>query len=771
MDQDRDAERDGGATTGGDVDAAFSLRRPSTSGFPAGKGAALDWLRHEFAAALPARLPPGLSLSRRAWLAAPATCVQRVQAELACERYAVRSDAADEDRPEATQAGRYLSLLSVAPAVLQLAIEDVFAALPGAAEDRVLLQPMLAPSRRAAVASTHRIRDGAPWYCIEFGHGDPAVVTAGRANGRHLAWPRAGMDARLRDVDDVDARAALKLLRAIEARIPGQPFELELLFTDAGLPWLLQLRALAACAHWPRPAPRSPRAPRAELFAAETGLLGGRTAFSLMSDWNPAELIGSHPRPLALSLFRDLISRDTWWRARAALGYRPPPRAGIDLLQPVLGRPYVDLRRSLNSLLPASLSPRIGARLVDAWVARVQAEPALHDKLEFEVCRSVRDFAGPPFAESVEGEALGPAARAEFEAALAGLTQRLMSIPPPSIQMPAQLPVNPSALLRLARACALRFAAQARLAFAAEAQLRSAQARGALSAARAVELRRSLGAASALRDQAQPAAWRASSFDITQPLLERAPAADGVAADPGNAEAVPFLLRPDEQGALALLLAEAGLAQSPVAWLHWLAASTRAREAGKYALMRPLAVLLEALALRGAACDLDRETLSWLPLPVLWDGLRRPRKAAELRARAARAQARAERERCWLLGPVLRGPQDLHAYDSLGLKPNFIGRRAVRAPLCVLPHGDPSQHVPPAAVVAVAQADPGYDWLFERGIAGLVTAWGGAHSHMAIRCAEFDLPAAIGCGEAVWQRLQSARSVHLDPLEEALWLE
>jgi len=312
------------------------------------------------------------------------------------------------------------------------------------------------------VASTHRIRDGAPWYCIEFGHGDPAVVTAGRANGRHLAWPRAGMDARFPDIDDADARAALKLLRAIEAYLPGRPFEVELLFTDAGLPWLLQLRALAACAHWPRPAPRSPRAPRPEIFAAEHGLLGGRTAFSLMSDWNPAELIGSHPRPLALSLFRDLISRDRWWRARAALGYRESLRPGIDLLRPVLGRPYVDLRRSLNSLLPAALSPRIGARLVEAWVARVQAEPALHDKLEFEVCRSVRDFAEPPFAESVEGEALGPAARAEFEGALARLTQRLMSIQLPSQPLPAQLPADPPALLIVGEAMALAQAGHGR---------------------------------------------------------------------------------------------------------------------------------------------------------------------------------------------------------------------------------------------------------------------------------------------------------------------
>ena len=50
-------------------------------------------------------------------------------------------------------------------------------------------------------------------------------------------------------------------------------------------------------------------------------------------------------------------------------------------------------------------------------------------------------------------------------------------------------------------------------------------------------------------------------------------------------------------------------------------------------------------------------------------------------------------------------------------------------------------------IVMIESADPGYDWIFTRDIKGLITKYGGAASHMAIRCAEFNLPAAIGCGE------------------------
>ena len=52
--------------------------------------------------------------------------------------------------------------------------------------------------------------------------------------------------------------------------------------------------------------------------------------------------------------------------------------------------------------------------------------------------------------------------------------------------------------------------------------------------------------------------------------------------------------------------------------------------------------------------------------------------------------------------------------------------------------------------MAIDKADPGYDWIFTRGIRGLITKYGGVASHMAIRCAEFEIPAAIGCGEKIF---------------------
>ena len=65
-------------------------------------------------------------------------------------------------------------------------------------------------------------------------------------------------------------------------------------------------------------------------------------------------------------------------------------------------------------------------------------------------------------------------------------------------------------------------------------------------------------------------------------------------------------------------------------------------------------------------------------------------------------------------------------------------------------------------VVLIEGADPGFDWIFSQNIKALVTKYGGVNSHMAIRCAEFGIPAAIGCGEQRFERLQKSNQVSID---------
>ena len=112
-------------------------------------------------------------------------------------------------------------------------------------------------------------------------------------------------------------------------------------------------------------------------------LVGRSTRYSVMADWNPAEIVGTTPRALAASLYRYLVTDDVWARQRAEYGYRdvrPCP-----LLVDIAGHPYVDVRACFNSFVPAALTDDLATRLVEFQIGELAAQPQLHDKVEFAV--------------------------------------------------------------------------------------------------------------------------------------------------------------------------------------------------------------------------------------------------------------------------------------------------------------------------------------------------------------------------------------------------
>ena len=65
-------------------------------------------------------------------------------------------------------------------------------------------------------------------------------------------------------------------------------------------------------------------------------------------------------------------------------------------------------------------------------------------------------------------------------------------------------------------------------------------------------------------------------------------------------------------------------------------------------------------------------------------------------------------------------------------------------------------------IVMIKNADPGYDYIFNYGIKGLITQYGGANSHMAIRCLEYSIPAAIGVGNIKFENLKKSKKIIID---------
>ena len=65
-------------------------------------------------------------------------------------------------------------------------------------------------------------------------------------------------------------------------------------------------------------------------------------------------------------------------------------------------------------------------------------------------------------------------------------------------------------------------------------------------------------------------------------------------------------------------------------------------------------------------------------------------------------------------------------------------------------------------IVCIENADPGYDFIFSNDIKGLITKFGGSNSHMAIRCYEMGVPAAIGVGSQLFEKVKNKNFISMD---------
>jgi len=109
---------------------------------------------------------------------------------------------------------------------------------------------------------------------------------------------------------------------------------------------------------------------------------------------------------------------------------------------------------------------------------------------------------------------------------------------------------------------------------------------------------------------------------------------------------------------------------------------------------------------------------------------------------------------------LITSTKDLYICVEEVAKPNFVSGKSLTADIIEIA-GNTNKNLS-GHLILIESADPGYDWLFAHNIAGLITKYGGVASHMAIRCSEFHLPAVIGCGELLYDRLKSAKRVYLD---------
>jgi phosphohistidine swiveling domain-containing protein len=191
--------------------------------------------------------------------------------------------------------------------------------------------------------------------------------------------------------------------------------------------------------------------------------------------------------------------------------------------------------------------------------------------------------------------------------------------------------------------------------------------------------------------------------------------------------------------------------------VHFSERAIRAREYVKYLYAGLVSEALRLIVDVAKRTGRDREDLAFLRLSdLLEEGVEGAlTDGVEDRIDAARRQWTSTRG--LRLPGLMFGGDDVFSFEDVQNVPNFVTPTRVVAELVSTPFTDLN-----GRIVLLEQADPGYDWIFTHNIAGLITAYGGLNSHMAVRCRERNLPSAIGVGATTFARLQSARRAMID---------
>ena len=111
------------------------------------------------------------------------------------------------------------------------------------------------------------------------------------------------------------------------------------------------------------------------------------------------------------------------------------------------------------------------------------------------------------------------------------------------------------------------------------------------------------------------------------------------------------------------------------------------------------------------------------------------------------------------LPALILSPEMIYEFDLLNEEPNYITQKQITAKVIRENIKDVDLE---GKIVFIPSADPGYDFLFDKQIGGLITQFGGANSHMAIRCAEMGIPAVIGAGEKNFKYWSRADVLRID---------
>lgn len=757
------------------------------------------------------------------WRAGRESLVADIIEKFSPGRIVARSSAVNEDTSARSLAGHYISRLNIDskdPHAVIGAIDQVIQSYGRDGEmdlaNQILVQPQTLGVVVGGVVFTRHNETGAPYYVINFDDktGKTDTVTSGKkASLIHISHFVAKFSG-----DKKRWEALIRAVRRIENVYGDMPLDIEFAVTKKGSVVIYQVRPLVMKQERYSQSDKEIRKLILDiknkfkrLNEGVPHLSGKRTILGDMPDWNPAEILGDRPDTLAYSLYGHIITDEIWLQARRTLGYSDvfPGELMIALGK----KPYIDTRLSFNSFVPASLERSIKDKLVDYYLDKLAQNRHLQDKVEFEILWTCYDFKIKDDILALLAHGFTRAEvnkivkslhlltvnilksfRALIEADLGAtdiLTQRrdavLKQLKDHDTSIWEVLTTAHYILENCKQYGTLPFSRLARLAFIGKSLLLTLRDQNIITEEFYQEFLGSVetvatgfnndlhgfqkGRISQEAFLKKYGHLRLGTYDISAPTYK-----DLLSIFKDDGEHVKSQvihkknLRLDLRAKRKInrALRENGLGLGANEFLRFVRWVLAARETSKFEFTKSLSSAIDLIVLAGNRLGFSKEEMAHVDYPTLMK-FRNPEFSDEAYAKKIIGDAITRHRRNKdlfekvILPPVVADQEDFDFVSNYESRPNFITKKVIKGKVRLLNKTSfTAGNADEPYIYVTENADPGYDWIFSRKPLGLITKYGGVASHMAIRCAEFGLPAAIGCGDAIYKEALGAEVLLMD---------
>ena len=752
------------------------------------------------------KIEPLISFTINDWKNNKSKILEKSCKKFKKQKVVVRSSALGEDTIETSNAGVFTSILNVIPSknTLQKSIEHVIKSYNKKKHfnlnNQVIVQRQSTHIKTSGVIFTRIPDTGAPYYIINYEDGKNTDSVTKGLIGNSVKISRSTPMTKI----PTKWRNLLYAIKEIESILKNNSIDIEFGITNNSI-IIFQARPLTTIRQ------KNYRSLENKIFKIieknqnsyefySRNSNSVNTIFSDMADWNPSEIIGNNPNLLDYSLYDYLIMSKSWYLGRNLLNYQTINDS--KLMKRFGNKPYVDVNLSFDSLIPNNINKKTRKKLLKFYLDKLLNNPFLHDKVEFQILFTCSDPSLNSRIRELKKYSFSNDEIIQIKKSLIDFTNNIIKRTPElfldfdksfeilrknrikHIQKLNNSKKNHNDYLELSqnllKDCrkygVIPFSAVARLAFIAVTILNGLERESILTRTSSDNLLSQIETpmsdyknelnllidkkVSKKKFLEKYGHLRPGTYDITVPRYDMNP---NYLSSTKFFSQKPTPITKIQEKKINKQLKKSRLIFNEISFIDFLKKSIIQREKLKFEFTKNLSDSLEYIATAGEQLGFSREEMAYLDIKTILKYNKKSKSEIKKfwRYNINKNKIKTMENNHLHLPSIIFSKNDFEIINEFFAKPNFITSKQTSSEISFLNPKTKSQNLK-NKIVIIENADPGYDWIFTKSPSGLITKYGGMASHMAIRCAEIGIPAAIGCGELLFQKLKISEQVYLD---------